>query len=197
MFQIPDPGNQEGMSLPVASRSLTRLATFRQNAPEVNVIIETPKGSRNKFDYEPELDVFELAGVLPEGSVFPYDFGFIPSTLGEDGDPLDVLLFLDQSAPTGTLVSARLIGVIEANQTEQDGQTTRNDRLLAVAIRAHTHSEVKALQDLRPQMVEEIEHFFSSYNQTKGKKFQPTGRGGPERARELVQAGVDRWKKGK
>ena len=143
-----------------ASRSLTQLGTFRENQSDMNVIIETPKGSRNKFDYEPDLDVFELAGVLPEGSVFPHDFGFIPSTLGEDGDPLDVLVFLDQSVPTGSLVSARLIGVIEADQTERDGQSTRNDRLLAVATRAHTHSDVKTVDDLRPKMVEEIEHFF-------------------------------------
>ena len=176
-----------------ASRSLTQLGTFRENQSALNVIIETPKGSRNKFDYEPDLDVFELAGVLPEGSVFPHDFGFIPSTLGEDGDPLDVLVFLDQSVPTGSLVSARLIGVIEADQTERDGQSTRNDRLLAVATRAHTHSDVKTVDDLRPKMVEEIEHFFSSYNQTKGKTFQPTGRGGPERALELVHAGIERW----
>jgi inorganic pyrophosphatase len=171
---------------------LTQICTFRKNQNELNVIIETPKGSRNKLDYEPDLGVFELAGVLPEGSVFPYDFGFVPSTLGEDGDPLDVLVLLDESVPTGCLISARLIGVIEADQTEQDGQTTRNNRLLAVATRAHTHADVKTLDDVRPKMVEEIEHFFISYNQTKEKTFKPTGRGGPDRALQLVREGAER-----
>ena len=175
-----------------APQPLTHICTFRENQRDLNVIIETPKGSRNKFDYEPDLGVFELAGVLAEGSSFPYDFGFVPSTLGEDGDPLDILVLLDQSAPVGCLVSARLIGVIEADQTERDGQTTRNDRLLAVATRAHTHSDVNTLEDLRPKMVEEIEHFFSSYNEIKGKTFRPIGRGGPERALELVKAGIER-----
>jgi inorganic pyrophosphatase len=176
-----------------APRLLTEISTFRQNGKDLHVIIETPKGSRNKLDYESEFGVFELAGVLPEGSVFPYDFGFVPSTLGEDGDPLDVLVLLDESVSVGCLVVARLIGVIEAEQTEREGQTTRNDRLLAVATRAHTQAHVQTLEDLRPQMVDEIEHFFRSYNQTKGKTFEPTGRGGPERALALVQAGQQRW----
>jgi inorganic pyrophosphatase len=175
-------------------RLLTEIDTFRTSDKDVSVIIETPKGSRNKFDYEPDLNVFELAAVLPEGSVFPYDFGFLPSTLGDDGDPLDVLVLLDESVSTGCLVAARLIGVIEAEQTEKDGKKDRNDRLLAVATRAHTHADVKTLEDLRPRMVDEIEHFFRSYNQTKGKVFTPTGRGGPERALEIVQAGIERLK---
>ncbi len=173
-------------------RLLTELSAFRKNQTDINVIVETSKGSRNKLDYEPTLGVLELAGVLPEGSVFPYDFGFIPSTLGEDGDPLDVLVLLDESVPPGCLISARLIGVIEADQTEQDGQTMRNNRLLAVATRAHTHAEVTKLDHLRPKMVEEIEHFFISYNETKDKTFKPISRGGPERALELVHEGSDR-----
>ncbi len=174
---------------------LTNIRTFRENEQDLNVIIETPKGSRNKLDYDPDLGVFELAGVLPEGSVFPYDFGFVPSTLAEDGDPLDVLVLLDQPVSTGCLVAVRLIGVLEAEQAERDGKTTRNDRLLAVATQAHTHSDVKTLEDLRPKMVDEIEHFFRSYNETKGKVFKPTSRGGPERALKLVHAGVARNKK--
>jgi inorganic pyrophosphatase len=173
-------------------RVLTQIDAFRPDEKDLNVIIETPKGSRNKFDYNPDLGVFELAGVLPEGSVFPYDFGFVPSTLGEDGDPLDILVLLDESVVPGCLVSARVIGVIEANQTERDGKTTRNDRLLSVATRAHTHAEVYKLEDLRPQMINEIEQFFRSYNETKGKSFQPIGQGSQERALELVHKGIER-----
>jgi inorganic pyrophosphatase len=173
---------------------LNDIPTFR-DGNDVNVIIETTKGSRNKVDYAPELGVFELAGVLPEGSVFPYDFGFIPSTQGEDGDPLDVLVLLDESAPVGCLISSRLIGVIEANQTEKNGAVMRNDRLLAVATRAHTHSHVKHLKDLRPNMTEEIEHFFVSYNETKGKVFKALRRAGPEEALQLVHAGVEKLRR--
>src|SRR5262252_2683329 len=95
-------------------------------------IIETPKGSRNKFDYDPETNLFMLAGLLPEGMMFPFDFGFIPSTLGEDGDPLDILVLMDAPAHAGCLIEVRLIGIISAEQT-QHGKKETNDRLLGVA----------------------------------------------------------------
>src|SRR6266478_3303602 len=87
-------------------------------------IIETPRGCRNKFDYDPESNLFMLAGLLPEGMMFPFDFGFIPSTLGEDGDPLDILVLMDAPAHVGCLIEVRLIGIIQAEQT-QDGKTKR------------------------------------------------------------------------
>ena len=74
-----------------------RLPAFSADGELCNVVIETPKGSRNKFDYDPELGLFRLGGVLPLGAVFPFDFGFVPSTLGGDGDPLDVLTLMDES----------------------------------------------------------------------------------------------------
>jgi inorganic pyrophosphatase len=169
-----------------------RLAAFDAGSGDLNVIIETPKGSRNKFDYEPELGLFILAGVLPAGAVFPYDFGFVPSTLGGDGDPLDVLLLMDEPAFAGCLVRARLIGVIEAEQTERDGETTRNDRLIAVVTNSRNHQDVHTLDDIGGNLVDEIEHFFISYNQAKGKTFKPLGRSGPQRARRLVEEGAGR-----
>ncbi len=176
----------------IRPKLLTEIDAVRSKDQNLNVIIETPKGSRNKFDYDPELGVFELAGVMPEGSLFPYDFGFLPSTLGEDGDPLDVLVLMDEPVAMGCLVSTRLIGVIEAEQTEEDGAAVRNDRLLGVAAHAHTQAHVKTQEDLRPQMLDEIEHFFISYNDIKGKTFKPLRRGGPKRAMELVQEGIER-----
>src|SRR5579863_1173159 len=103
-----------------------------------NVVIETPKGCRNKFDFEPETGGFMLSKALPRGMDFPYDFGFIPSTLAEDGDPVDVLVLMDEPAFPGCRLSCRLIGVIEGEQTD-DGKTNRNDRLLAVAQSSHDH----------------------------------------------------------
>ncbi|HYY41561.1 MAG TPA: inorganic diphosphatase, partial [Pyrinomonadaceae bacterium] len=104
---------------------LDQLATFDEESGDVHVIIETPQGSRNKFNYDEQLDLFKLGGVLPLGAVFPFDFGFVPATLGGDGDPLDVLVLMDEAAFTGCLVLTRLIGVIEAEQTEE-GETERN-----------------------------------------------------------------------
>ncbi len=173
------------------------LQAFDAESGDLNVIIETPKGSRNKFDYEPKLGVFMLAGVLPAGAVFPYDFGFVPATLGGDGDPMDVLVLMDEPAFAGCLVPCRLIGVIEADQTERDGETTRNDRLIAVAASSHNHHDVNTLSDITTNLVDEIEHFFVSYNQAKGKEFKPLKRSGPARARHLVEEGIEQANSGK
>src|SRR6266545_3570339 len=101
----------------------TRLGAFNheggnRESGEINVIIDTPRGSRNKFKYDEEHELFKLGGVLPSGAVFPFDFGFIPGTRGEDGDALDVLMLIDEPTFVGCLVLARLIGVIEAEQIE-------------------------------------------------------------------------------
>src|SRR3954469_16652836 len=93
-----------------------------------NVIIETPKASRNKYAYDLQRGLFQLKKVLPLGNEFPFDFGFVPSTLADDGDPLDVLVLMSAPAFAGCLVQVRLVGVIEANQQEEDGKKGRNDR---------------------------------------------------------------------
>src|SRR6478609_592733 len=95
-----------------------RLGPFDAETGDLNMIIDTPKGSRNKFKYDEQHGLFKLSGVLPAGAVFPYDFGYVPATLGDDGDPIDVLVLMDEPAFVGCLVAARLIGVIEAEQTE-------------------------------------------------------------------------------
>lgn len=168
--------------------SFSTLPAFDPKTGNLNVIIDTPKGSRNKFGWDEKKELFELSGVLPAGAVFPYDFGFIPNTRGEDGDALDVLVLMDESAFTGCLVTARLLGVIEAKQTEK-GKTLRNDRLIAVAANARAHANLQAISDIDSQILGEIEHFFVSYNTAKGKKFRPLGRFGPARARALVRRG--------
>jgi len=155
----------------------------------LNVVIETPQGSRNKFEYDEELGIFKLGGVLPMGAVFPFDFGFVPATLAEDGDPIDVLLLMDEPVFTGCLVPSRLIGVIEAEQT-QEGKTERNDRLIAVAVDSRDHRDITSIHQLSDSRLDEIEHFFISYNQAKGKEFKPLGRFAAERATQLVEEGI-------
>jgi inorganic pyrophosphatase len=152
-------------------------------------IVDTPKGRRNKFKYDPESNLFRLSGVLPHGMVFPYDFGFIPSTMGGDGDPLDVLALMDEPAHVGCLLDVRLIGVIEAEQSE-GGKTAKNDRLLGVPMTPYSADEPESIRDLHTSLLDQIEQFFVSYNLLRGKKFKPTGRRGPKRAMALVEAGI-------
>lgn len=173
-----------------AGNNLNELDAFAHDSRELNVIIETPKGSRNKFNYDEDLCLFKLGGVLPAGAVFPFDFGFVPQTVGGDGDPLDVLVLMDEPAFTGCLVRVRLLGVIEAEQTEREGETTRNDRLIGLAAESRQHQKVRSLATLDETLLAEIEHFFISYNKIKGKEFRPLGRYGPKRAVELVEEGV-------
>jgi inorganic pyrophosphatase len=152
----------------------------------VQVVIETPKGSRNKYAFDPKQRVFMLKKVLPEGMVFPHDFGFIPSTEAEDGDPIDVLILMDQSAFSGCVVQARLIGVIEGEQTK-DGKSERNDRLLAVAETSHTHSDVKSIKDLNNSLLLEIEKFFVNYHADDAQNFKVLGCKGPDVARKCLK----------
>ncbi len=176
----------------MASVNLDRLGAWDAASGSLNVIVETVQGSRNKFKYEPEAGNFALSKVLPCGAVFPYDFGFIPSTLGDDGDPLDVLVLMDVPAFPGCRVPCRLVGVLEAEQAE-DGKAERNDRLLAVAEASHDHSDVRSVKDLNPHLLREIEHFFVSYNEMAGKQFRPLGWRGPHRAKKLAQQGAERF----
>ena len=149
-------------------------------------VIETPKGSRSKFDYDEESGLFRLAGLLPEGMSFPLDFGFFPSTKAQDGDPLDVLVLHDEPIPVGALVTVRLIGVIEGNQT-QDGNTVRNDRLLAVTSCSHQYERISIVEQLGETFVDHITQFWVNYNAVKGKTFDVLGVYGAERAAEALE----------
>jgi inorganic pyrophosphatase len=159
----------------------------------VQVVIETPKGSRNKYKFDPALRSFKLNRVLPDGMVFPYDYGFVPSTAAEDGDPIDVLLLMDASAFPGCVVESRLIGVIEGEQSE-NGNKERNDRLIAVAQHTHSHSDLKDISDLNQSLVKEIGEFFVNYHRQDQIKFKVLGTKGAKEADRLLQKAI---KKGK
>jgi inorganic pyrophosphatase len=174
---------------------LSEIEPFANNGDNLRVVIETPKGSRNKYDYDPECDCMELATVLPEGMVFPYDFGFVPSTLGEDGDPLDVLILMDSPVIPGCVVTTRLIGAIKAKQKAKHGDWTRNDRLIAVATHAQLHNTAHSLSDLRPHLLDEIKQFFIGYNKLRDRRFKPKHDAGPRKAREIVESGIKAFKK--
>jgi inorganic pyrophosphatase len=152
----------------------------------VQVIVETPAGCRNKFAFDPEQGIFALRKVLPAGMSFPYDFGFLPQTVAEDGDPLDVLLLMDQPAYPGIAVRARLIGVIEGEQSEGK-KRVRNDRLVAVAEANHQYAKVRRLKDLPRQWIKELEDFFANYNKLEGRTYRLPGCKGPGAAFRLLK----------
>ena len=152
-------------------------------------IIETPRGSRNKFDYEPDTGLFKLGAVLPQGMIFPFDFGFIPSTLGGDGDPIDIMLLMDAPTHVGCILEARIIGVIEAKQTEE-GKTVTNDRLLGVACHSYNYDSIHTVDDVSKILLSQVEAFFISYNKQRGKKFRVIAQKGPHAALKLIHAGI-------
>jgi inorganic pyrophosphatase len=178
-----------------ASSLARKLPPILKETGEIHAIVETPKGSRNKFDFDPETGLFELGSAMPAGVEFPFEFGFIPGTLGEDGDPLDLLILMEAPTFVGCVVKARLIGVIEAKQKEKDSKEERNDRLIAVAVHSRRNQKVKSLAELPEELLVEIEHFFISYNELKEKEFVPLGRYGPKRALKLVKKGILRAEK--
>ena len=163
-----------------------QLAVYERDSGRINVLIDTPAGSRNKYKYDRSLGSFRLSRVLPMGSGFPYDFGSIPRTRAADGDALDVLVLgLAPSFP-GCVVPVRLIGVLHAEQTE-GGRPIRNDRLLGVAETEVNPACVTELSELGEETVRDIEHFFESYNRRQGRQFRITGRGDRRAAEALLE----------
>src|SRR5436190_13835496 len=124
--------------------SLEALPT-RNDAGQWLAVIEAYQGTRHKLKYQPAWHAFVLSGVLPLGLSFPYDFGFLPSTLGDDGDPLDVLVLADEALPPGTVVPCRIVGVIEAEQQDKGSRPKRNDRVVAVARESHRYGECRKM----------------------------------------------------
>jgi inorganic pyrophosphatase len=188
------------------SRSLanpTRLDPFQQKSRGstsgtaepgeelLQVVIETPRGSRNKYSFDEQRRVFQLKAALPAGMVFPYDFGFVPRTVGGDGDPLDVLVLMDEPAFPGCVLLARLIGVMECEQIEEK-ETQRNDRLIAVAETAHMYANLRSIEDIPEQSRREIEQFFANYHKLQGKKSKTLAWKEAKAARRLIDEALQK-----
>jgi inorganic pyrophosphatase len=165
----------------------SRLAPVDDKDSDIfQVIIETPKGSRNKYAYDQEERIFALKKVLPSGMAFPYDFGFIPSTKAEDGDPIDVLVLMDEPAFPGCLLKCRPIGVIEGEQGKK-GDKERNDRIVAIEQSNHRWAHVKHIDDLGKQFVRELEEFFVNYHELMEKKYKIIDVRGPREACRRIE----------
>ena len=149
-------------------------------------IVETPGGSAEKYDYDPENKWFKLSKIMPSGMVFPFDFGFIPNTKGEDGDPLDVVIISELKSFPGCVMDCRIIGAITAKQTEK-GKTLRNDRFLAVPEVSQLFSKIESIDDLPKDVIEQLEKFFMNYNELADKKFRPLKRIDATKALKLIK----------
>src|SRR5215475_6805686 len=170
-------------------QELEHLSAREPDSGLVRVVIDTPKGSRNKYKYDEPLGLYRLSKVLPLGLTFPYDFGCIPSTRAEDGDPLDVLLLGEEGLFPGCLVTVRLVGVLQAEEREH-GKTFRNDRLIGAIETPVNRPAIQTFADLPPERLDEIEYFFMAYNHLEGRHFKPIGRHGPARAEQLLADGI-------
>lgn len=173
-----------GLSDPSRLRSLDQ-----DDDSIVQVVIETPKGSRNKYDFDMEQKVFELKKVLPAGMAFPYDFGFIPRTRAEDGDPTDVLVLMDEPAFPGCVLKCRLVGIIEGEQIENK-EKLRNDRIVAVEKENHTFADIEHIDDLGKEFLRELEIFFVNYHELSGTQYRVIEVKGPKQARKRIEDGM-------
>jgi len=153
----------------------------------IKVVIETPKGSRNKYAFDPKERVFELKKVLPAGMTFPYDFGFVPQTEAEDGDPVDVMVLMDEPAFPGCVLKCRPIGVMEGKQGEKK-DWERNDRIIAIEEQAHSFADIQSIDDLGKQFCRELEEFFVNYHRLTGKEYKIIGVKGKNAVQKLIKS---------
>lgn len=178
----------------MSSLQLAGLEPFDPDSKDLRVIVETPRGSSNKLKYDESIGIFRLRRALPFGLAFPFDFGFVPSTRAEDGDPLDALLLVEAPTAVGCLVDARPLGVLRARQPK-GSKVVRNDRLVAVASVSRRHAKHRSLRDLDESLLSDIERFFVAYQAAEGSKLEFTGRGGPDAARRLVREAMKRFRR--
>jgi inorganic pyrophosphatase len=173
---------------------LLKLPT-RNNSGDVYVVVETPRGSAAKLEYDPELRVFTLSKALFLGLTYPYDWGFIPSTKGEDGDPIDALVLHDAATAPGLVLKCKIIGVLEVLQSEKGKKGIRNDRLIAVPRDSHREKADKDARDLPKQMRQEIEKFFVATDELEAKVLKFLGWKGPKVGKQLIDRAAKQFKK--
>lgn len=162
---------------------------FIEKTDNINAIVETPKGSRNKYVYDEKSDIVKLKKPLPAGMVFPFDFGFIPCSIAEDGDPMDILVLTDAPTFPGCLVECKVLGIIKVEQ-EKKGEKVRNDRVIAVHLDTRLYSSANNIDNLPEGLVNEIVNFFASYNQLSEDLFNHLGNEGPEKAVKLIRDSI-------
>jgi inorganic pyrophosphatase len=152
----------------------------------VHVVIETPRGSRAKFAYDPKLETFTLTKSLLVGLTYPHDWGFVPSTRAEDGDPLDVMVIHDAATFPGLVLACRIIGILQIRQKSK-GKAERNNRLFAVPLRSHSERGLRDVRELSRPIQEELEKFFIATDELEDKKLDIIGWKGPKVALKAIK----------
>ncbi len=155
----------------------------------LHAFIECPKGNTHKIDLDKKLGIFRWAIELPEGLTFPANFGFVPATLAEDGDALDVMVLTGGALPSGTLVSVRPVAILRMEQ-EEDGKMVRNDRLVGVPPLSQTFGHIERLSDMRETMMWELGVFFRTYNEMIDRKVNLLDPGDEKEASALVDEAI-------
>ena len=156
----------------------------------INIVNETPAGSQAKYKYDKEKGIMVVKKLLPAGMRFPYDFGFIPGTKGEDGDPIDTMVIAEFSTFPGCYIESRLIGVLLAEQ-EEEKKKIRNDRYFFVPEHSLLFKDIKSLEQLSGEHLEQLTDFFINYNKAEGKKFTPLGIEKPAQAWKMLKEQMD------
>jgi inorganic pyrophosphatase len=156
----------------------------------VNVVIEIPKGSGHKYEYDPDLDAFCLDRTLYSPMHYPGDYGFIPGTLAEDGDTLDVLILLEQPTFPGCVIRARPIGVLTMiDQGQQDA------KVLGVSLGDPRMERIKSFQDVDEHLLREIRYFFDTYSELEGKKTTTQDWLDAAHAKKIITAACERFRR--
>src|SRR5580704_10744033 len=143
------------------------LPSFTEDG-DVNVVVETPRGSRAKFAYEPKLETFTLSKSLLTGLTYPHDWGFVPSTKADDGDPLDIMVVHDATTFPGVVLVCRVIGVLQIEQKSKN-KKERNDRLFAVPRRSHSEQGLRDVRNLSKAIRLELAKFFIATDELENK----------------------------
>jgi inorganic pyrophosphatase len=159
---------------------------------EVNAVIEIPRGQTNKYEYDKQLHVFRLDRNLYSPVHYPGDYGFIPSTLSDDGDPLDVLVLVDAPSFTGCVMAVRPIGMLEMVD-----QGKKDEKILAVGTNNPIYKDMRDYTRLYPHLLLEIEHFFSVYKELEAKSTRIVGWKDAEQARATVSECDTRYREKK
>ena len=170
-----------------ALREGNRARIVRRVPETVTVVVEIPGGSRNKYEMDHETGLVYLDRMLFTATRYPADYGFIDGTIGEDGDPLDALVFLGEPTFPGCRIVVRPIGVF--GMRDEKGQ---DDKILCVPLHDPAWSYAENLEDLRPTMRNEVEHFFAVYKELEGKEVQTQGFGDRDAAVEIIERAYER-----
>lgn len=161
------------------------LPAFTENG-DVHVVVETPRGSRAKFAYDPKSETFTLSKSLLIGLTYPHDWGFVPSTKAADGDPIDIMVVHDATTFPGLVLTCRVIGLLQIEQKSK-GKTERNDRVFAVPRRSHSEQGLRDVRDFSKPMQEELEKFFIATDELEEKKLVIIGWKGPKAALKAIK----------